>query len=54
MPRESVCPSFSILGLTNRQPKVVSYIVACPVGKGRSGLGTAQGARLMDSTPPPT
>jgi hypothetical protein len=54
MPKESVWPNASILGLTKRQPKVVSYILALPVGKAREGLGTAQGARLMDSTPPPT
>jgi hypothetical protein len=54
MPNESVWPISSILGFTKRQPRVVSYMVALPVGNARSGLGTAQGARLMDSTPPPT
>ena len=43
-------PISSIFGLTKRQPSVVSYIVVLPVGKERSGFGTAHGARLIDST----
>jgi hypothetical protein len=54
VPKESVWPNASIFGFTMRQPRVVSYIVALPAGNARSGLGTAHGARLMDSTPPPT
>ena len=42
----------SIAGLTMRQPRVVEYISVCPAGKGRSGLGSTYGARVIDSTPP--
>jgi hypothetical protein len=38
--------------LTIRQPSVVEYAVSWPRGKARSGLGSTQGARVIDSTPP--
>src|SRR5207249_10794500 len=41
IPSESVCPISSILGLTKRQPRVVSYMVWFPVAKPFSGLGMA-------------
>jgi hypothetical protein len=41
-----------MVGLTMRQPRVVEYISVCPAGKGRSGLGSTYGARVIDSTPP--
>ena len=40
------------LGLTNRQPIVVSTSRPSPRGKPRSGFSITSGARDMDSTPP--
>ena len=51
MPSGSVWPRRSISGLVKRQPSVVSHAVWCP---GRVDLASASGARLIDSTPPPT
>src|SRR3990172_12241840 len=46
-------PNFSFSpGLGKRQPIVVSHIVTLPQAKAASALGTAQGARDIDSTPP--
>ena len=53
-PSESVWPSSSMRGFTSRQPSVVSAISTGPVGYARAGLGTTNGARLIDSTPPAT
>ena len=44
--------SAGIRALTSRQPSVVDTAVTLPAGNARSGLGSTQGARVMDSTPP--
>ncbi len=41
-----------IFGLVIRQPSVVFSSAWLPGGNGRSGLGSMQGARLIDSTLP--
>src|SRR5690349_24864435 len=46
--------SAGIRGFTSRHPSVVETAVTLPAGKGLSGLGSTQGARVIDSTPPAT
>ena len=41
-------------GFGKRQPSVVSYSTLLPRGNAASGFATANGARLIDSTPPAT
>ena len=43
-----------IRGLTSRQPSAVDTAVTLPAGNGLSGLGSTQGALVIDSTPPVT
>ncbi len=52
-PKEAV-HSAGIRSLTRRQPSVVETAVMLPAGKARLGLGSTQGARVIDSTPPAT
>ncbi len=46
--------SAGIRSLTSRQPSVVDTAVTFPAGNARAGLGSTQGARVIDSTPPAT
>jgi hypothetical protein len=43
-----------VRGLTKRQPRAVSCTTPSPRAGTRVGLANANGARLMDSTPPAT